>query len=101
MWTHHDEEGGRRVKNHARPVPRKSSLRGHVFDTPTPCVVIHTWPCGGHSTSWNVKCNDIVLLIVLPSREEIRKLQFNRLFGDLSERHLVRLRRSALIDVRN
>ena len=37
----------------------------------------------------------------LPSREEIRRLQFNRLFGDLSERHLVRLRRSALIDMRN
>ncbi len=37
----------------------------------------------------------------LPSREEVRRVQFNRLFGDLSERHMVRLRRSALIDMRN
>ena len=37
----------------------------------------------------------------LPSREEIRRIQFDRLFGDLSERHLVRLRRGAIIDMRN
>jgi peptidyl-prolyl cis-trans isomerase SurA len=37
----------------------------------------------------------------LPSREEVRRVQFDRLFGDLSERHLVRLRRSAVIDMRN
>ena len=37
----------------------------------------------------------------LPSREEVRRVQYDRLFGDLSERHLVRLRRSAVIDMRN
>jgi peptidyl-prolyl cis-trans isomerase SurA len=37
----------------------------------------------------------------LPSREEVRRVQYDRLFGDLSERHLVRLRRGALIDMRN
>ena len=37
----------------------------------------------------------------LPSREEIWRVQFDRMFGDLSERHLVRLRRGAVIDMRN
>ncbi len=37
----------------------------------------------------------------LPSRDEVRRVQFNRLFGDLSERHLLRLRRGAVIDMRN
>ncbi len=37
----------------------------------------------------------------LPSRENLRRIQFDTLFGDLSERHILRLRRRAVIDMRN
>jgi len=36
----------------------------------------------------------------LPSPDEIRRVLFDKLFGALSERHLLRLRRSAVIDIR-
>ena len=39
--------------------------------------------------------------INLPAREDVYRMQYDKLFGDLSERHLVRLRRSAVIDRRN
>ena len=39
--------------------------------------------------------------IELPSREEIESAQMDKLFGSVSERHLIRLRRSAVIDIRN
>ena len=36
----------------------------------------------------------------LPSRDEIRRIQIDKVFGAVSERHLLRLRRAAVIDIR-
>ncbi len=39
--------------------------------------------------------------ISLPSRDQVRRIKIDQLFGDLSERHLLMLRRSAIIDMRD
>ena len=39
--------------------------------------------------------------IELPTRDEIESAQIDKLFGTISERHLIRLRRTAVIDIRN
>ena len=43
-------------------------------------------------------CDRISPKITLPSREEILRVEFDKLFGSLSERYLLQLRRSAIIE---
>ena len=43
-------------------------------------------------------CDRISPKITLPSREELLRVEFDKLFGSLSERYLLQLRRSAVIE---
>ena len=43
-------------------------------------------------------CNRISPKITLPSRDEVLRVEFDKIFGSLAERYLLRLRRSAVIE---
>ena len=43
-------------------------------------------------------CNRISPKITLPSRDEVLRVEFDKIFGSLAERYLLRLRRSAIIE---
>jgi peptidyl-prolyl cis-trans isomerase SurA len=43
-------------------------------------------------------CDRISPKITLPSRDEVLRVEFDKIFGSLAERHLLRLRRSAVIE---
>ena len=43
-------------------------------------------------------CDRILPEITLPSRDEILRVEFDKIFGSLAERYLLRLRRSAIIE---
>ena len=43
-------------------------------------------------------CDRISPKITLPSREDVFRVEFNKIFGSLAERYLMRLRRSAVIE---
>ena len=43
-------------------------------------------------------CDLISPKIILPSRDEVLRIEFDKIFGSLAERYLLRLRRSAIIE---
>ena len=43
-------------------------------------------------------CNRISPKITLPTRDEVLRVEFDKIFGSISERYLLRLRRSAVIE---
>ncbi|MDB9891508.1 peptidylprolyl isomerase [Alphaproteobacteria bacterium] len=43
-------------------------------------------------------CDRITPKITLPSRDEVLRVEFDKIFGSLAERYLLRLRRSAIIE---
>ena len=43
-------------------------------------------------------CNRISPKTTLPSRDEVLRVEFDKIFGSLAERYLLRLRRSAIIE---
>ena len=43
-------------------------------------------------------CDRISPKIILPSRDEVLRIEFDKIFGSLAERYLLRLRRSAIIE---
>ena len=43
-------------------------------------------------------CDRISSKITLPSRDEVLRVEFDKIFGSLAERYLLRLRRSAVIE---
>jgi peptidyl-prolyl cis-trans isomerase SurA len=44
-------------------------------------------------------CNRISPKTTLPSRDEVLRVEFDKIFGSLAERYLLRLRRSAIIEI--
>ena len=43
-------------------------------------------------------CDRVSPKITLPSREDVSRVEFDKIFGSLAERYLLRLRRSAVIE---
>ena len=45
-----------------------------------------------------MRCDRLSPKITLPARDEVLRVEFDKIFGSLAERYLLRLRRSAIIE---